>query len=522
MKILLKSFIFILVLGALTACSTVTGGEDQAETDNEKAGESDDRTLNVSLGADMLTWDIHNHTTTSTESVHVNVFDYLIMRDWENDGEFVPHLATSWEKIDDVTWEFELRDDVKFHNGDQLTAEDVKFTLERVANDNSLKSYTHYDKIDHVEVIDDYKFQIITDGPDPMLLSRISRQASGILPKNYIEENGMDEFQKNPIGSGPLKFESWSRDSEVVLVPNEEYFGDKVTDWDKVVFKAITENSTRVSELLTGGLDIAANIPSSDWDRVDSSENDSLVTGPSNRTYLLFLRTDDDSPTGDVKVRQAIDYAIDDEALVEQLLGGGGTPSLTRVNPGNLGFNEELYDDFNYDPDYAKELLKEAGSEDGLSLEIMGSKGRYLQDSEVLQLVAGMLSEVGIEVKTNSLEYSVFAENRKNADFKDGYLIALGASFFDAGQSLAYYSPETTSHIYGYDNKEVTDLLLEAEESMDEKLRIDNYKKVQEIVAEDEPFIPLFQLDQFYGVSDKLNFEPRFDELIYIPDVSLK
>lgn len=515
----LKVFVLLLIISALVACNTVTGGE-QAD-DNLDVADTDDRTLNVSLGADMLTWDIHNHTTTSTESVHVNVFDYLIMRDWENDGEYVPHLATDWEQVDDETWEFELRDDVTFHNGDSLTAEDVKFTLERVSGDSSLKSYAHYDKIDHVEVLDDYKFQIVTDGPDPMLLSRISRQASGILPKDYIDENGMDEFEKNPIGSGPLKYESWSRDSEVVLVPNDDYFGDKVTDWDKVVFKAITENSTRVSELLTGGVDIAANIPSSDWERVEDSENADLVTGPSNRTYLLFLRGDDDAPTSDKKVRQAIDYAIDDEALVDQLLGGGGTPSLTRVNPGNLGFNEELYDDYNYDLERAKELLEEAGYGDGLSIEIMGPKGRYIQDSEVLQMVAGMLDEVGIEVKTNALEYSVFAENRKNDDFKDGYIIALGASFFDAGQSLAYYSPETASHIYGYDNQEVTDLLLEAEESMNEDERIEKYKKVQEIVADDQPIIPLFQLDQFYGVNNKMNFQSRLDELVYVPDVTV-
>jgi peptide/nickel transport system substrate-binding protein len=501
----------------LAACGTVS-----ESSDTQGSSENDERTLNISLGADMLTWDIHNHTTTTTESVHINVFDYLVMRDWENDGEYVPHIATNWEQIDDETWEFDLRDDVTFHNGDQLTAEDVKFTFERVANDSSLKSYGHYNKIDHVEVVDDYKIKIVTDGPDPMLLSRISRQASGILPKDYVEENGMDHFMENPIGSGPLKYESWSRDSEVVLVPNEDYFGEKVTDWDKVVFKAITENSTRVSELLTGGLDIAANVPSSDWERLSGEDGIELVNGDSNRTYLLFLRTEEGTPLADENVRKAIDYAIDDQALVEQLLGGAGTPTLTRVNPGNFGFNEELYNDYRYDVDKAKQLLEEAGYSDGLTLEFMGPQGRYLQDREVLQLIAGMLAEVGITVNTNILEYSVFSDNRATADFEDGYLIALGASFFDAGQSLAYYSPETTSHIYGYENEEINELLLEAESVMDEDIRNENYKRVQEIAAEELPFIVLFQLDQFFGVNDSIEFNTRLDEVVYVPELQKK
>lgn len=510
-------FGILLSLLLLVGCSTIN--DEKRESEKHSQNEKENNILNISLGTDMLTWDIHNHTTSSTESVHINVFDYLIMRDWSKDGEFIPHLATSWEQKDDTTWNFKLRDDVTFHNGDKLTANDVKYTLERVAKDTSLKSNGDYNTIEQVEVVNDYEFNIHTKEPDPILESRLSRQASGILPKQYMEKNGLEEFLKNPVGSGPLKFKSWNKGSEVVLEPNEDYWGEKVTKWKEVHYKAITENSTRVSELITGGLDIAANVPPSDWDRITSSDEVSLQSGESNRTYLLFLDMADGKPASDINVRKAIDYAIDDQALVD-ILKGGGTPSLTRVNPGNVGFNESLYDKYNFDVEKAKEYLKKAGYESGeLKLKLTGPQGRYLQDTTVLQMIGGMLENVGIEMELNLLEFSVFSEVREKKQFGDGYLIALGSSFFDAAQSLAYYSPEMSSTTFGYNNKKVTELLKEAETSMDEEIRVKNYKEVQEIVAEDIPIVVLFQMDQFYGTNKDLELLIRLDEVIYIPEL---
>ncbi|ASN04393.1 ABC transporter substrate-binding protein [Virgibacillus necropolis] len=508
-----RASLYLVVLASIFLVSGCTTSQSE-----ESSGEGE--TLTISLGPDLMTWDIHNHTTTSTEAIHVNVFDYLLMRNQE--GEIQPHLAKSWKKVNDTTYEFILNDGVKFHNGEALTAEDVKFTLERVAKDESLRSNGDYNAIKEIKVIDDFKFQIITDAPDPMLISRISRQASGILPKDYIEENGWDYFNENPIGSGPLKFVEWKRDNRVVLEPYDEYFGKKVTDWDKVVFRAIPESTTRVAELLSGNIDIAANIPPSDWEQVKKSDVSKLVSGPSNRTYLLFLRTGEEWPTSDIKVREAIDYAINDKAIVDSLMNGGGTPTLTRVNPGNLGVEEALYGKYNYDIEKAKQLLKEAGYEDGLSIKLAGPSGRYLQDREVMQLIAGMLAKVDINVEMNILKWGPFVELREQKKFGDGYLIALGASFFDAGQSLDYYSSERAATINGYSNEEVDELLAAAAVSTNEKERIKMYQRVQQIANEEKPILPLFQLNQYFGVKEDIEFQPRLDELIYIPDIEKK
>ncbi|EGQ26240.1 oligopeptide ABC superfamily ATP binding cassette transporter, binding protein [Sporosarcina newyorkensis 2681] len=514
-KKLFYSMIAIALL-VLSACTTTSKPSEDSNTATEK---SDSDTLTISLGPDMLTWDIHNHTTTSTEAIHVNVFDYLLMRD--TDGEIQPHLAKEWKKVDDLTYEFKMNEDVKFHNGDDLTAEDVKFTLERVAKDETLKSHGDFDTIVEVKVLDPLTFQIITNEPDPMLLSRISRQASGILPKNYIEEVGMDEFLKSPIGSGPYKFKEWKKDNQITLVQNNEYFGKK-GEYEEVVFRAIPEDSTRVAELLTDSVDIIANVPPSDWDRINNSDNSKIINGASNRTYMLFLRTQENWPTSDVKVRQAIDYAIDDKALVDTLLDGGGTPTLTRVNPGNVGFEESLYDNYNYDVEKAKKLLEEAGYKDGVTIELAGPTGRYIKDREVMQLIAGMLEEVGIHTEMNLLKWGTFSEMRDQEKFKDGYLIALGSSFFDAGQALDYYGTERSASINGYSNENIDQLLIEANKSLDTDERTKKYQEIQKIASREMPIIPLFQIDQFFGVNNGIDYTPRLDELVYVPDINKK
>ncbi|MCD8509937.1 MAG: ABC transporter substrate-binding protein [Bacillus sp. (in: Bacteria)] len=522
----MKNYLLMMLIFSVTAFFLVACGDDSSSdvpTNNEGESQTEettepesaeDRTLTIALGPDMLTFDIHNHTTTTTEAIHMNMFDYLF---WNRGDHFEPHLAKSYELVDDVTWEFELNEGVLFHNGDELTAEDVKFTLERVATDDSLRSHGQFNQIKEVKVIDDYRFQIITHEPHPILLNRISRQGAGILPKNYIEENGWDHFFENPVGTGPFKFNQWLRDDRVVLDVYDDYFAGKVDDWDTVVFRVIPEDSTRVAELLTGGIDIAANIPPIDWDRVETDET-TLVTGPSNRTAMLFIRSTEGFPTSDVRVRQAIDYAIDNQVLIDTVIGGGGTPSLTRVNPGNFGANEELYGQYNYDPDYARQLLEEAGYGDGVKIHIHSPNGRYLQDRETVEMVAGMLAEVGIEVEMEFMEWGAFVDIRQAQEHKDGYFIALGASLFDAAQSLAYYEESWTAGMIDWTNDEVEQLMQEASSSMDSSVRDRNYQRVQEIVAEEVPIIVLYQADVFFGINKRIEYNTRLDEAIYIPE----
>ncbi len=508
---------------ALVACNP-----DSSEIEDPDAGSSgddgeaqqeepDDNELVIANGADMVTLDIHDHNNTSTEAIHVNMFNYLVRTDGE--GGFVGDLAEDWETVDDTTWHFTLRDDVQFHNGEDFTAEDVKYTLERVANDDSLLEYGNYNQIVEVNVLGDHEVEIVTENPEPALLNRLSRLGSGMLPSEYIDEVGFEGFLEDPIGTGPYQFDEWVRDDRVVLVPFNDYFEGE-PQWDKVTFRAIPEDSTRVSELLTDGVDIATNIPPEDWERIEGEESVKLADSPSQRVMMLILRTAEEEVTGDPKVREAIELAIDSEAIVDSLYEGAATTTRTRVTPGNTGANEDLYGESQYDPDRARELLDEAGYGDGVEITFSSPSGRYLKDRETAELIQAMLGEVGITVDLDIREWSSYVETYGEKGFDEMFMIAYGNSMFDAALALDRLTQEQNEGETDYINEEVEELLLEAESNMDPEERIEQYQKAQELIAEDRPQIYLYQIDSVYGLQENVDFEPRLDEMFYVDDIS--
>ncbi len=517
MKKGLLAWLLVLVL-IVSACSKESGGAEKEKGD-KAVEKSDSKTLIVANGTDVSTFDIHNHNTTSTEAVQVNMFNYLV----KNGGTegFISDLAESWENVDDTTWSFKLKEGVKFHNGDDLTAEDVKFTLERVAKDDTLLEYGNYKQIKEVKVKSDYEFDIVTAAPEPALLNRLSRLGSGILPKNYIENEGWEVFLKEPVGTGPYKFKEWKKDDRLTLVANADYFGE-APKWEELVFRSIPEDSTRVSELLTGGVDIAVNIPPTDVERIDATEGVSVKSSPTQRVMMLVLRTAEGNITADPLVREAIDLAIDKQAIVDSLLNGAGEVTRTRVTPGNAGANEDLYGKTLYDPEKAKELLAEAGHADGLTLTMSAPNGRYLKDKETSELMVAMLSEVGITVKLELLEWSAFNQKYTERSFGDMFFIAYGNSMFDASLALDRLKFEIAKGETDYNNPKTEALINAAESEMNLDERAEKYKQAQELIAEDRPQIYLYQTESLYGVNDRIDFAPRLDEMFYADNIILK
>lgn len=502
----------LIVVLALTGCAT--------KNDSSKTSESDEKVLTIAQGTDMTTFDPQNAFNTHTDTIISNVFSHLYRR--TPDNEIVPDLATDYENIDDHTWRFKLRDGIKFHNGDPLTAEDVKYTFERVATDESLSVHSYYRPIKEVKVIDPLTFDVITSEPTPTLLALTAFSGSWILPKNYIEENGWEHFLKNPIGSGPYQFVDWVKDDRVTLEPFADYYEGKVEEWDKVVFRAIPEASTRVNELLTGGVDLVVDVPPNEWDRIDAHDGTSMVYGDTSRVMILLLRLTEGFPTADPKVREAIDLAIDDKMLAETILGGAGVPTRTRITPGIFGSQEKLYDQYLYDPEKAKTLLKEAGYGDGLELTLQAPRGRYLQDAELAEALASMLGEVGITVKLEISEWSNFINIYQSNENKDLLMIALGDSLGDASDSLLHYTIERAKGQTDYVNEETDRLFFEAGKNMNVEEREGQYQRIQDVVAEERPHIPIYLMKGVYGVSDRIEFTPYFKEQITLKDVKRK
>ncbi|SDM66471.1 peptide/nickel transport system substrate-binding protein [Fictibacillus solisalsi] len=509
---------YLMVMLLVSGCSNQSSTRENEKGTKGETGK-DKTTLVLAQSADITTMDPQNSLSTTGDRVFRNMFNRLFYRD--ANMEVQPELVEAYENVDDVTWKFKLKQGVTFHNGDPLTAEDVKFSLERVMNDQTLKEYPYFTQLAKIKVIDDLTLEIITDGPMPTLLRLLAKSGADVIPKKYFEEVGLKEFQKKPIGSGPYQFVEWKRDDRVVLEAYPDYF-DGAPKWKEVIVRAIPESSTRVGELLTGGVDIATDIPPNEWDRVNGDEGVSLVTGDTTRIMLLVVRTTEGSVTADPKVREAIDLAINEKAIVDSVLKGTGVPVRSRVPEGVIGSNPDLYDAYVYDVEKAKKLLAEAGFKDGLEITLTAPKGRYPLDGEVAQLIASMLGEAGIKVNLKLLESSAFLDIYNSNSNEELLMIGLADGLLDASYSLVHYTKERATGQTDYYNEKVEKLYHDAGRNLNEEERIKQYQEIQAIIAEERPHITLFQQGSNYGVSDRVEFKPRLDEVINFSDISVK
>ncbi len=476
-------------------------------------------TLRIGLRRNIQTFDPHNNSSYGTPLM--NVFDTLVRR--TDDGEFVPHLAKSFEQKDDHTWEFVLNEGIKFHDGSELTAEDVKFTLDRVVGDNRLIESPRFATIQEVKVLDPYTVQIITHVPDPVMLNRLIRMGGSIMPKDYFNEVGIGHFTQHPIGSGPYKVTQYSVGHQVLLEKFTDYFKGDVSDWDKAVLTTLPEPATRVNELITGGMDLVNEIPPSEWARVDGNHDTAIVPGDSTLVMMLLVNSNEEYPTSDVRVRQAIEYAIVDKLIVDMLFQGKATPTRTHITPGILGFNEEYYDTSLHDLDKAKELLAEAGYDAGnpLRLTMQVPRGRYLLDSELGQLIGAMLQAVGIQMQMEFMEDSQYIEALNNDRNKELMLAGYGNSMFDPFLPLNALNSKTYFKRLGYRNERVDELLDTAEATVDQDERAEMYREVQTILAEELPFIYIYAEQYFTGINtDRIQFTPPTSKDVLIEDMA--
>ena len=528
-KIVAACMAAILLLTALAGCSSgssSTAASDAssststpAQTDSAAPADNGKKVLTIAQGGDITTFDMQNHNNGVTGAVLCN-FSHGLVERADEDNAWVCVLAKSYEMIDDSTWEFKLRDDVTWHNGDPFTAADVKYTYERAATDESLAENHIFKVIKEVQIIDDYTVRFVTDGPYPTMLSLLSKNGSQVMPSKYIEENGMDYYLEHPIGCGPYQFKEWVKDNVVVLERYDDYFGG-TPYWDEVRFRAIPEASTRVAELLTGNVDIIVNVPTNEWDRINAEENTEMLLGNGTRIYNVIMKWNT-SPTQNKQVREAVAYAIDAQTIIDTVLKGAGTPCYTRIAPGVFGQDESLYNINKYDPDKAKELIASSGY-NGEEIELLVPSGRYLMDSEVGKVVAAMLQEAGLNIKLNVLEWSAYINKFNAGEFNGMALIAYGDDFFDASYGMNEYRTENCTPISCYSSSEYDELYLESLNNMDPVSRAEELVKMQQMIFVDECVqAPFIHLKVPYGINSRINFNSRIDELFYVNRITLK
>jgi peptide/nickel transport system substrate-binding protein len=480
--------------------------------------------LTVGLSASTTSMDPQFYVVGPNSAMARNIFDGLVNQD--DKQQIQPALAVSWQIVDDTTWEFKLREGVKFHDGSDFTAEDVVASIKRIplASTNSPSSFAAYVKaITDVEAVDPLTVRIKTSGPTPLLLNNLSRIA--ILPAEMEKvTTGEMNTGKGVIGTGPFKFVSWSPDDNVVVERNDAYWGEKAA-WDKVTFRVFKNPSARVAAMLSGDVDMIENIPTADTRRLEASDKMKVVNIAGNRIMYLHMDQgreespfakgpDGKNPLLKPEVRRALSLSINREALVDRIMDGQGVPAGQVVPEGYFGYDPAIKVDA-YDPNKAKQLLADAGYPDGFSLTFHASNDRYPNDSKVAQAIGQFFSRVGVKTEVATLPGSVYFTRASNLEFS----FIMGGAAVETGEASGVLGPilETYGEKAGqgnrgrYSNPEFDKALNEARATLDDAKREELLKKATEIAMTDLGVIPVFYLANTWAVKSDINYAGRSD-----------
>jgi peptide/nickel transport system substrate-binding protein len=482
----------------------------------------------IAQGVDPTTLDTQNQQETPASVVASHLFDTLVERD--QNLKIVPALAEELPKlVAPTTWEVKLRRGVKFHNGEEFNAESVKWSLERVKT--GLRASSNFRPIEKVDIVDPYTVRVQTSKPWPIFPTIMtSRQASMYPPKAYAGKDSAF-ISKNPIGTGPYKLVRWSKDEEIVLEANDQYWrgAPKIKT---VVFRPIPDDAVRVAALQNGEVDVAVNIPPHLANIINNHPKIFLSTAPSIRTLqLMFVTHEYDAQhklvgpykgvTADKRVRQAIAYALDVDEIIKGVLDGKAMRTATLLTPLHFGYDPALKP-IKQDLGKVKQLLTEAGFPGGLELSLNSPQGRYVRDKEVAEAVTGQLTKAGIKTQLKTFEFVSYL-NTLVYVHKPGpvWLIGWGTGTVDAE---TVYGPlfRTGSNLGNYHNADFDGMVDQAQTQMDEKQRLATYHRINKLWIDDMPAVPLYQQLDLYGASKRLNWKARSDELIKAYDMSLK
>lgn len=494
----------ILVL-ALSACGGDSGskkeqngeqGQNQEQNQGDKTEQSDSQTAQVAdelivlTGSDASTFDPHFCTDSATEIFNKNIFNNLVR--FNEEMEIEPDLAKEWSVSEDqLTWTFKLEEGVKFHDGTDFNAEAVKTSFERVL-DESLGSPRRsvLAAITKIEAVDEYTVNISTDVPCGALLQQLCHPVAAVISPKSLEDYGED-ISTHPVGTGAFKFVEWKTGEELVLERNTDYFKGAPAV-EKVYFRVVPEDATRALLLQSGQADVALRLPVTETDRLESDPNVTIQKGDTVMTMYVALNNSK-GVLKDEKVRQAMNYAVDKDVIVNDILGGMATVSDSPISPYTWGYNSSMK--YACDVEKAKELLTEAGYPDGIELELWTPVGRYLMDTQVCENLQAQWEKAGIHVNIRQWEFQALMSEVKNGGF-DMVLLGWSPSTGDADQGLypVFHSsqfPPNSNRAF-YNNPDVDALLDQAKTEVDETARREMYAKAEKTIMEDAAWAFLY------------------------------
>jgi peptide/nickel transport system substrate-binding protein len=498
--------------------------------------------LRIGVASEPTSMDPHYHNLTPNNSMLSHVFEYLV--DQDERQRLQPGLAESWKAIDDTTWEFKLRRNVRFHDGTPFTADDVLFSFERAPNvEGSPSSFGIYAKGKTLTKIDDHTVHIKTAAPYPLMPNDVSQVF--IVSKKHATGAKTPDFNsgKAAVGTGPFRYVEYTPGNRIVMQRNESYWGGK-PQWQRVIFRGIKSDPSRVAALLAGDVDLIDEVPAIDMARLKKDPKLTIAQTVSNRIIYLhldhwrddspFVRGKDGSaiknPLRDRRVRTAISKMIDRDAIVSRVMEGQAVKAGQLLPDGFFGVSKKLKP-VPYDPAGAKKLLAEAGVPNGFRLTIHSPNDRYPNDAKIAEAVGQMLTRNGIDTQVVTMTQSVFFRDASTGSPEKGpkfsfILVGWGSGTGEASSPLksllATYSREKgmgPSNRGRYSNPEVDKLINEALATVDDAKRQDLLARATEVAIEDVGIIPLHYQVNTWAMRKGFSYKPRTDERTLAGDI---
>jgi len=485
------------------------GGGEDAEADSGSDGED---VLVFARGGDSESLDPGSTTDGESSRVTKQVLEGLLDFDKES-FDVVPGLAHDWEVSDDgLNYTFYLEEGVTFHDGTDFNAEAVKTNFERwsdpeheYAFEEDGYVYSMYGTmfggykgdeshvIEEINVVNDYEIEFVLKRPLGYFLQNMAMTYFPITSPAALEEYG-PEINENPVGTGPFKFESWTKDDSIVLSKFEDYRKEGQPKVDQVIFEVIPDNAARLIALQSGEIDIMDGLNPDDAASVESEQGVELYTRAENNVGYVGMNTQKE-PLDQVEVRQAINHAIDRQAIADAMYAGYANPAKNLLPPSYMGYNDDI-EPYAYDPERAQELLAEAGYEDGFEIELwtMPVARPYMPDPEtVAEIVQNNLAEVGIEVSLVREEWAPYLESTLQGE-QELFMLGWSGTNGDPDyflSSLLHGDNVGSSNRTFYENDEVDELLDQAKVSIDQDERAALYQEAQALIHEDAPMVNL-------------------------------
>lgn len=505
----------------LAGCMGGNGDDD----DDDPLGDDEDEELEITItqGTFATAIDPQAHNDAPTYNVLDQSYEPLLYRDAE--GEIIEYLATDYEQVEDDHVRFELREGVPFHSGDEMTAEDVAYSINRTVDDEVGIVSPQQDGlsgIDSAEADDEYAVDVFSEGANPAVLANFA-SFGRIMQQSWTEEydEGDETISDEANGTGPYQLEEFEEDVRATFTAFDDYWdADGVGDVSQVTFEYGEESSTRVNALLAGETDLITDVPPSETPRIEDEEGMYFEAIASTRVIFLVM-TNDREPFDSLEFRQAMNYAVDVEGIIDELLEGFGDLTSQPTLEGHFGHDPDA-EPYPYDPDQAEELIEESGYA-GEEIVLETPTGRYLGDEEIARAAASQIDSLpNVSCDLEIRDFGDLTSETLDGDISSSpgfYLIGWGNPTFDANYTLVpWFMPGQASQHFEED--EVTQLIEASESEMDEDSREEQLQEVNGLLNELAPWVFLHNQYSIYGVNEDLEWEARSDEDILAKDIS--